>query len=69
MIMVEETVSNDQDYRLMDDPADELERAVSDYLHTSKTYKYYFSAAAYLDAEEKAWNRLKNAFENPELEK
>jgi hypothetical protein len=35
MIMVEETVSNDQEYRLMDDPADELERAVSDYLHTS----------------------------------
>jgi hypothetical protein len=66
--MVEETVSNKQDYRQLEDPDQELNRAVSDYLHISRTYKYYFSAASYLEAEEKAWNRLQNALNNPELE-
>jgi len=64
----EETMTNDIDYRPMDDPFDEFQRAKSDYIHISKTYKNYFSAESYLEAEEKAWIRLQNALKDPNLE-
>ena len=66
--MVEETVSKEQEYRQFEDPLEELDRAVSDYLHISRTYKNYFTASAYQEAEEKAWQRLQNALEDPKLE-
>lgn len=66
--MVEETVSKEQEQSQFETPAEELERAVSDYLYVSRNYNNYYAVSGYIQAEEKAWIRLKNAFEDPKLE-
>lgn len=66
--MVEETVSNEQEQSQFETPAEELERAVSDYLYVSRNYINYYSVSGYIQAEEKAWDRLQKAFKDPKLE-
>lgn len=39
-------------------PAEELERATSDYLAVSRNPQLYASSVDYANAEEKAWERL-----------
>lgn len=66
--MVEETVNKEQSQRQFETPEQELERAVSDYLYVSRNYTNYYAVSGYIDAEEKAWQRLEKAFKDPELE-
>lgn len=66
--MVEETVSEEQSQRQFETPQQELERAISDYLYVSRNYTNYYAVSGYIEAEEKAWERLENAFKDPKLD-
>lgn len=66
--MVEETVNKEQSQRQFETPEQELERAVSDYLYVSRNYTNYYAVSGYIEAEEKAWQRLEKALKDPELE-
>lgn len=59
----EETVNETTPYRF-EDPADEYERAKSDYLYISGSYKNFYAVVGYIEAEEKAWKRLEEAHQN-----
>jgi hypothetical protein len=65
--MVEKTVNNEdqaqEEYRF-EDPIEEFERAKSDYFYVSKNYENYYAVSGYIQAEEKAWVRLEEAFKN-----
>lgn len=66
--MVEETVNKEQSQRQFETPEQELQRAVSDYLYVSRNYTNYYAVSGYIEAEEKAWQRLEKALKDPELE-
>lgn len=69
-LMVEKTMNNEEQaekkYRF-EDPIEEFERAKSDYLYVSNNYKNYYAVIGYIEAEEKAWTRLEEAFKNLDL--
>jgi hypothetical protein len=66
-LMVEKTVNNEeqaQEQYRFENPIEEFQRAKSDYLYVSKNYENYYGVSGYIQAEEKAWERLDKAFKN-----
>ena len=55
--MVEEETMNETPYTKFEDPFDEYDRAKSDYLYISGSYKNFYAVVGYIEAEEKAWKR------------